>query len=65
MEVTLHGIVHALTAARANAELMAQQFPEYRISLLRFAEYVSRSQRQLLTEIRPELLDTGKVIKPR
>lgn len=65
MEVTLHDIVYALTAARANAELMAEQFPDYRTSLLRFVEEASRAQRQLLTKIRPELLDAGKEIKPR
>jgi hypothetical protein len=62
MQVTVHNIVHALTAARVDAESMAEQYPEYRTVLLRFAEDASRAQRQLLKKIRPELLGSEKAI---
>lgn len=58
MDPTLHDIVHALTAARVDAQNMAEQFPEHRTVLLRFVEESSRAQRQLITKIRPELLET-------
>jgi hypothetical protein len=48
MEVTVEHIVRALRRARAEAEFMAERFPDYRAPLLRFARETSRVQQELL-----------------
>lgn len=59
MEVTVDHIVGALMKASAEAEVMAEQFPEYQSAFLRFAEDASRAQREIIRKIRPELLETS------
>jgi len=51
MEVTVEHIVNAITRAKAEAEAMAEQFPEYQTALLRFAQEASRAQREFLRKI--------------
>jgi hypothetical protein len=55
MEVTVELIVSAIAKARAEAEMLAEQFPEYQTALLRFAQEASRARRELLTKIPTEL----------
>lgn len=53
MEVTVEHIISALERARAEAEIMAERFPDYQAPFLRFAAETSRVQRELVTKIRP------------
>jgi hypothetical protein len=55
MEVTVEHIVTAITKARAEAEIIAEQFPEYRSAFLRFAQETSRAQRELITKVQSDL----------
>jgi hypothetical protein len=55
MEVTLERILKMITKAGAEAEMMAEQFPEYRSALLQFAQEASRAQRELIAKIQPDL----------
>lgn len=55
MEVTVELIVNAIVKARAEAEVLAEQFPEYQTALLRFAQEASRAQHELIAKIRPDL----------
>jgi hypothetical protein len=48
MEVTVEHIASAIAKARAEAELLAEQFPEHQAAFLRFAQEASRARRELL-----------------
>jgi len=56
MEATLHDIVNFLTIARAYAEVISGQRPEYAAPLKRFQEEAQRVQRELIKKVRPVLL---------
>jgi hypothetical protein len=55
-EESLHNSVKFLTAARAHAELISVQHPEYTVPLKRFQKGVQRVQRELMTQVRPGVL---------
>jgi hypothetical protein len=55
MQPTLHDIVHNLTVARAQAELLAERYPEHQAAVSRFTDETYRAQKQLVLKLRPEL----------
>lgn len=54
MQVTVELIVSAIAKASAEAEVLADQFPEYQTALLRFAQGASRAQRELIAKFQPK-----------
>jgi len=55
VQLTVEHIVSAIAKARAEAEILAGEFPEYQTALLRFAQEASRAQHELIAKVQPDL----------
>jgi len=56
MEESLHNSLKFLTAARAHADLISVQRPEYTVPLKRFQKEIRHVQKELITNVCPRLL---------